>query len=189
MDETLIHCVDDVEQDNPDVILEIDFSADGLGQNPEDIVCAGINIRPYWQECLEEASKNFQVVVFTASHQTYADAILNYLDPENKFIQYRLYRHHCYQTPENYYVKDLRVIANRDLSEMVLIDNSVYSFAYQLSNGVPIVPFYREPPKDEEMLHLIYYLSCLAQVPDVRVQNMQAFELHKLGENEVQAPV
>jgi TFIIF-interacting CTD phosphatase-like protein len=54
---------------------------------------------------------------------------------------------------------------------MVLIDNSVYSFAYQLSNGVPIVPFYREPPKDEEMLHLIYYLSCLAQVPDVRVQN------------------
>jgi CTD small phosphatase-like protein 2 len=73
------------------------------------------------------------------------------------------------------------VISNRDLSEMVLIDNSVYSFAYQLLNGVPIVPFYREPPKDEEMLHLIYYLSCLAQVDDVRTQNMQAFELHKLG--------
>lgn len=48
MDETLIHCVDDVEIDNPDVILEIDFSSDGLGQNPEEIVCAGINIRPYW---------------------------------------------------------------------------------------------------------------------------------------------
>lgn len=31
MDETLIHCVDDVEKDNPDVILEIDFSPDGLG--------------------------------------------------------------------------------------------------------------------------------------------------------------
>ena len=65
---------------------------------------------------------------------------------------------------------------------MVLIDNSVYSFAYQLTNGVPIVPFYREPPKDEEMLHLIYYLSCLAQVPDVRIQNMQAFDLHKLSD-------
>jgi len=25
MDETLIHCVDDVETDNPDVVLEIDF--------------------------------------------------------------------------------------------------------------------------------------------------------------------
>ena len=29
MDETLIHCVDDVERDNPDVVLEIDFSPEG----------------------------------------------------------------------------------------------------------------------------------------------------------------
>lgn len=32
------------------------------------------------------------------------------------------------------------------------------------------------------MLHLIYYLNCLAQVDDVRVQNRQAFELSSLGE-------
>jgi CTD small phosphatase-like protein 2 len=106
---------------------------------------------------------------------------LDYIDPEHRYIQHRLYRQHCYLTPEGYYVKDLRVIANRRLSQMVLIDNSVYSFAYQLSNGVPIVPFYREPPLDEEMLHLIYYLSCLANVEDVRTQNKQAFELHKLA--------
>jgi hypothetical protein len=31
------------------------------------------------------------------------------------------------------------------------------------------------------MLHLIYYLSCLANVEDVRTQNKQAFELHKLA--------
>ena len=39
------------------------------------------------------------------------------------------------------------------------------------------------------MLHLIYYLSCLAQVDDVRAQNMQAFELHKLGIKEEEPPV
>ena len=60
---------------------------------------------------------------------------------------------------------------------MVLVDNSVYSFAYQLDNGVPIVSFDREPPKDEEMLHLIYYLQTLASAEDVRAQNRQAFEL------------
>lgn len=32
------------------------------------------------------------------------------------------------------------------------------------------------------MLHLIYYLNCLAQVEDVRVQNRQAFDLAALGE-------
>jgi len=51
MDETLIHCVDDIEQQEPDVILEIDFPG-------EEICCAGINIRPYLNECLEEAAKS-----------------------------------------------------------------------------------------------------------------------------------
>jgi len=85
MDETLIHCVDDIEQQEPDVILEIDFPG-------EEICCAGINIRPYLHQCLEEASKSMQIIVFTASHQVYADAILDYLDPQNKYFSYRMYR-------------------------------------------------------------------------------------------------
>ena len=49
MDETLIHCVDDIEAQDPDVILEIDFPG-------EETVCAGINIRPHVMECLREAN-------------------------------------------------------------------------------------------------------------------------------------
>ena len=45
MDETLIHCVDDIETQNPDVLLEIDFPG-------EETVCAGINLRPYLMQCL-----------------------------------------------------------------------------------------------------------------------------------------
>lgn len=123
MDETLIHCVDDVETQDPDVILEIDFPG-------EETVCAGINIRPYLLECLKEANKYMQVIIFTASHQTYADAILDYIDPLNELFQFRMYRQNCVQTPEGYYVKDLRVIRNIKMKDMVLVDNSVYSFAY-----------------------------------------------------------
>lgn len=39
------------------------------------------------------------------------------------------------------YVKDLRVI-NRSLTDMVLVDNAAYSYAYQMDNGVPIIPYY-----------------------------------------------
>jgi hypothetical protein len=45
MDETLIHCVDDVEKEESDVVLQIDFP-------DEESVYAGINIRPYITECL-----------------------------------------------------------------------------------------------------------------------------------------
>ena len=65
----------------------------------------------------------------------------------------------------------------------------MYSFAFQIDNGIPIIPFYNDKA-DEEMLHLVYYLNCLAGVQDVREQNRQAFELFKLsnGENLDQAP-
>lgn len=174
MDETLIHCVDDVEKQETDIILEIDFPDD-------ETVYAGINIRPYVIECLVEASKNYQVIVFTASHQIYADAILDYIDPTKELIQHRLYRQHCTLTPGGYYVKDLRIINPEqfDLSKIVIVDNSVYSFAFHIDNGIPIVPFYRDK-SDEEMLHLVYYLNCLGDVADVREQNRQAFELFKL---------
>lgn len=39
------------------------------------------------------------------------------------------------------HVKDLRVI-DRDLMNMVLVDNAAYSFAYQPENGIPIIPYY-----------------------------------------------
>lgn len=46
MDETLIHCVDDIENDNPDVILEINFPEEN------ETICAGINLRPYLMQFL-----------------------------------------------------------------------------------------------------------------------------------------
>jgi hypothetical protein len=50
MDETLIHCVDDIHTQNPDVILEIEFEG-------EETCCAGINLRPFLLESLIEINK------------------------------------------------------------------------------------------------------------------------------------
>ena len=136
-------------------------------------------MRPYLYECLDEAVKSFQVVVFTASHKSYADAILDFLDPERKYFAARFYRDNCVQTREGYYVKDLRIFRNRALKDVVIVDNSVFSFSFHIDNGIPIIPFYADK-EDEEMLHLVYYLNCLRDAADVRVQNREAFELQKL---------
>lgn len=76
-------------------------------------------------------------------------------------------------------MKDLRIIRNRSLADMVIVDNSVYSFSYQLDNGIPIMNFYNDT-EDEELLHLIFYLECLSTCQDVREQNREAFELTKM---------
>ena len=46
----------------------------------------GFNIRPFTKECLEAVNKHYEVVCFTASHKWYADVILDYIDPEKKYI-------------------------------------------------------------------------------------------------------
>ena len=38
-------------------------------------------------------------------------------------------------------IKDLRIIKNRSLSDIVIVDNLVHSFGLQIDNGIPILDF------------------------------------------------
>lgn len=173
LDETLAHCV---RQENParppDVFLNITLMS---GQ----VLKAGFNIRPYTKECLEMVNKHFEVVVFTASHKWYADSILNYIDPEGKYIQHRLYREHCIKSDDNVYIKDLRVFKGRDLKDLIIVDNAVYSFGAQLSNGIPITPF-KDDKDDREFLCLMNYLDMIKDVEDFRIPNKEAFKMEQV---------
>lgn len=64
-------------------------------------------------------------------------------------------------------MKDLRILGV-DLKDVVLVDNSTYSFAFQLDNGIPILPFYNDR-NDDELLHLTNYLEAIADSDDMRV--------------------
>jgi len=48
------------------------------------------------------------------------------------------------------------------MKDLLIVDNAVYSFGFQLENGIPIIPFY-EDKEDEELLHLTQYLDCILQ--------------------------
>ena len=100
--------MDDPQKETPDIVLEVKFPHG-------EVADSGINVRPYAIDCLREVSKYFQVVVFTASHQSYADVVLDYLDPARELIEHRLYRDSCMLTDEGVYIKDLRIIKNRSL--------------------------------------------------------------------------
>ena len=177
LDETLVHCIEEYENQNVDHVITIHFP-DG------EVVDAGLNIRPYAMETLRAINENFQVVCFTASHQSYADAVLDFIDPNRELIQTRMYRDNCVETEEGIFIKDLRVIKNREMKDLVLVDNAAYSFGYQVENGIPIIPFYKEKT-DRELVHLVQYLTGLVDLDDVREQNKKAFQLSDLGEPEI----
>ena len=52
----------------------------------------GVAVRPYVQQCLEHLEQYYEMAVFTAAEQTYADLIIDRIDPDKKFFAHRLYR-------------------------------------------------------------------------------------------------
>ena len=166
LDETLVHCTKEQKGLNGDLVK--------IKLPTNKVVNVGLNIRPHWKEALDIIKKHYHIVVYTASHQSYADAVLDYLDKENKYFQYRLYRNHCVQCDVDgikFYVKDLDTLNEKyNLKDVVLIDNSVLSFAYHLNNGIPIVP-YIEQKEDSQLLMLAYYLVSIANYDDLTEEN------------------
>jgi CTD small phosphatase-like protein 2 len=107
--------------------------------------------------------------------------VLDHLDPRHEYIQHRLFRESCVQTEEGVYVKDLRVLANRDLNNVILVDNAAYSFGFQIENGIPILPFY-DNYNDKELKILTEYLKSLADSKNIREHNAKTFKLRSLQE-------
>jgi CTD small phosphatase-like protein 2 len=107
--------------------------------------------------------------------------VLDYIDPTGELIHHRLFRESCVVT-NGIYVKDLRIISNRSLKDMVIVDNAAYSFGYQLENGIPIISWY-DDQHDRELSNLIDYMKELAGTEDVRPMNLATFHLDSFYED------
>ena len=112
---------------------------------------AFVQVRPYADFFLNEMAKYFELIVFTAAAEDYADIVLNELD-KNKVINYKLYRKHTEQI-NGVFIKDLSKIG-RDLTKILIIDNNKDNFSLQPQNGLHICSFVGDQNDDE-----LYILS------------------------------
>jgi len=101
---------------------------------------------------LEAASKAFELVVFTASQQSYADKVINALDPAGTMIEHRLYRQHCTEFRGAFF-KELGLMG-RPLHQCILVDNSPISVACNADNSVLIRSWYGDQ-NDQELCDLL----------------------------------
>lgn len=177
LDETLVHCeLKDIDSAQKKIKIKMSASIEKT---------IGLNIRPNFEKSILKIKEKYHVIMFTASLQKYADAVMDEIDPTGSLFEYRLYRNNCTQIKvENqiYYIKDLRVLKNISLDDIVIIDNSVLSFAFHLDNGIPILPYYRGD--DEiEMNSLVKLLDNLADVPQIKTKLRSLMKLYKFIEN------
>jgi len=83
------------------------------------------------------------------------------------------------------YIKDLRIFEDQwDMKDIVLIDNAVHSFGFQINNGIPMLPFY-DDKKDTEMIYLAHYLNDLQRQADMRPMIERTFWIKKLTNDQI----
>lgn len=93
LDETLIHSMRDrdelefdelemvYEQNEPDMWIQMESPSSDYGSFVQ-----GVYLRPYLHECLQAANEDYEVAVFTAGYDWYANSIIDKIDPSGKLI-------------------------------------------------------------------------------------------------------
>ena len=63
---------------------------------------------------------------------------------------------------------------------MLIVDNSILSFAFDLPNGVPINSFMGDEQEDKDLLYLYSFLEEAFYYQDVRIACEESFKLQYL---------
>lgn len=151
LDETLIHS---------ELLCPNSFSDNNNFDYILPNINTGVYARPHLNSFLFGLKNYFNIILFTAGTAEYADAILAAMNLKNSF-DLVLTREFCVNINGRLYIKDLSIFGSHQ--EILIVDNSIYSFAKHLKNGILIDSFFNDKT-DTELVDLLEYLVELTQL-------------------------
>ena len=180
LDETLAHS--DLDFSLKDKIQKYDtilhFNSDEEKNIPIPLL-----IRPWMKEFLDYAVQEFELVIFTASDKQYANEIIDFIEKDKKYFKMRLYRNHCLFIEPGLYIKDLRIFSDyKNIEDIIILDNSLFSFANQLNNGILITSFFSDL-NDTFLENVKCYLEYIKIQKDIRLMNKESFRFEEIKED------
>lgn len=132
LDETLIHSLAKGGRMSSGHMVEVKLNTTigygGATLGPQHPILYYVHKRPHCDDFLRKVCKWYNLVVFTASVQEYADPVIDWLEQERKYFSARYYRQHC-TFRNGAYVKDLSSV-EPDLSKVMILDNSPLSYIF-----------------------------------------------------------
>ena len=159
IDETLVHSDPIPHGSSPPPGKNFDYMLSFPNPNgTKDLI--GVKLRPHLQEFITRMNAKYDLAVYTASLGDYMEEIVKILDPQKNIFVTALHRDHCIRVGN----LNIKTMKNFEGHEAILIDNLIYSYAFEMKQGVPISPFV-EDMQDVELQDLAAILERLDEYP------------------------
>ena len=142
------------------LVLDLDETILHFKINPETENEGVLKVRPGIHEFLETLGKMYEIVVFTAATKEYADILIDEVEENRIYFDFRLYRQHTVII-NNDFVKDLTRLG-RPLDKVIIVDNMPQNFRLQKENGINIRAFWGEDQNDTALIELLPILMKIA---------------------------
>jgi CTD small phosphatase-like protein 2 len=119
-------------------------------------------LRPGLRKFLHSLTEYYELIVFTTGIKEYADQIINFIEKDEKYFSYRLYRESATFLNEQYY-KDLNKLG-RDIKKIIIVDDKEINMELQEENGIIIKPFITENDEGKNDFILYDLINILVRI-------------------------
>ena len=128
------------------LVIDLDDTLINFQKNISRVI-----LRPGLKEFLHRMKKIYELILFTSAISEYVDPIVNFIEKDEKYFDFILYRKHLSFDEKGEAFKNLNLL-NRNYKKIIIIDDVEKNFKLHKSNGICIKPFYGE---DDNVLNLL----------------------------------
>ena len=133
-------------------------------------------VRPGAVELLEKMHPFYEIIIYSSGTEGYVWEILESIEGLSEYIDLVLTYQHCEQYG-NIIVKNANILADRDLDEIIIIDDKISYWPKQLDNIIPIKPFFPEEVDTAVMDKIEALLQALGRERNVRRYIAEEFKI------------
>ena len=111
-------------------------------------------LRPGLIDFLHKMKQIFELILFSSGTSEYVTPIIKLIEKKEKFFEHILYRQHVTYEENGNFFKNLNLL-NRNVKNILIVDNVFENFKNHKSNGICIKPFYGDSLNDKNTLKVL----------------------------------
>ena len=141
-------------------------------------------LRPGARDFLANLGKYCEILLYSSGAPSYIRDIMNTLHEFRANIRHVLSMRDCYRLQEGVFLKSARIVANRSIHNIIVVDAHSWLFPHDLHNIFPIPVFrLQHYHNDKELYTACEYILSIINVKDVRTIFKQKFALKEQFDN------